>query len=326
MRSVLRPLLLPLLRRAPDEVERQLPHFSVTTAEGRELVVAVGKAFLGGYHAMLNARTYAEVSAAGRLVDPHFAPFFFEGAAMGYLPRAAYTKGAGRDLVESDLLAMDPRFLYLYYVGLGFWYGFRHRSRPETLEVLAPYLNPFYAPLCYDGFGFKLGFFDFPKRPDARAALTRAPATRRAAIYQGFGRALYFVCMDDEARFEREKAAAPGEHRDDMESGRSLAVAFTGLRRPAAILAHLTAANDDAMLGERLLGVTWALTAREMNDPAHFAVCLATVAPEPRALLALLPQRCREAQTASRSYEEWRMKTKAAAIDAYAAFAGARRP
>jgi len=325
MRQLLRPILLPFLRRRPDEVEKQAQHFSLEGPDSGQLVAGVGRAFLGGYHAMLEARALGEVSAAAASVEPHFRPFFFEGAAMGYLPRGYFTDDAGRDRVEADLLAIDPRFRYLYYVGLGFWFGFRHPGRPGALEALAPHLDPFYFPLCYDGLGFKIGFFDVPARPALRSLLARAPARRRAQIYQGFGRALFFVCMDDEGRFQREKAEAPVEHRNDVEAGRSLAFAFTGLRRPERILLHFSGARDGDELGSRLLGATWALTAREMNDPEYFLECLAALAPAEQGLLRLLPQRCREALGMSSSYEEWRMKTKDAVVSAYAAFEGARR-
>lgn len=326
MRHVLRPILLPLLRRHPDEVLKQARHFSVESRDGLDLVASVGRAFLGGYHAMLTARALGEVSVAGLSVEPRYRPFFFEGAAMGYLPRAYFTNGSGPDRVEADLLAIDPRFRYLYDVGLGFWFGFRHPGRPGALEALAPHLDPFYFPLCYDGFGFKVGFFDFPRRRAARKILDRAPAGRRAQIYQGFGRALFFVCMEDESRFQREKAGVPAEHRSDVESGRSLAFAFTGLNRPERILVYLAEARNDDERGSRLLGVTWALAAREMNDPDYFERCVASLAPAEQALLRLLPQRCREALSLSASYEEWRMKTKDAVLLAYAASEGVRRP
>jgi hypothetical protein len=325
MRGVLRPILLPLLRRNPLEVERAAKHFSVRSVEGKKVVAGVGRAFLGGYHTMLETRELWRVGAEGADVESHHRPFFFEGAAMGYLPRAYFTEKVGRHRVEADLLAMDPKFLYLYYVGLGFWFGFRHSGRPGALEGLAPHLDPFYMPLAYDGFGFKLGFFDVPKRPAARAILDRAPENRRAPMYQGFGRALFFVCMEDEDRFQREKRGAPAEHRKDLEAGRSLALAFNDIKRPERILAHLAAAAEDE-IDDRLLGVTWALTAREMNDPDYFESCLATLQPSDGDVLRLLPQLCRQARELSATYPEWRWKTKVAAVAAYAASVeGSRR-
>ncbi len=316
MRRILRPLLLPLLRRADDEVEVKSRAFSIATERGRFLVASVGRSFLGGYHAMLRARSLDDVREAGGRVAVHFQPFFFEGAAMGYLPRAYYTPSVGPETVERDLLAMDPRFLYLYYVGLGFWHGFRHPRRPEALEGLARHLDPFYVPLCYDGFGFKLAFFDYPSRPSALRVLDRAPANRRAAIHQGFGRALFFVCMDDEDRFSRIKSDVSPEHRADLESGRSLAVAFTGLDEPRRIFDHLHAAKDQAEAGLRLLGVTWALTARQRNDDRYFERCLAGLPDAQARFLRGLPKLCLEAEGVSSDYREWRETTQAAAVAA----------
>lgn len=325
MRRVLKPLLLPLLRRDPGEVDRQARHFRVESAEGLALVSSVGRSFLGGYNAMLAAAGFADVVDAGARVEPHFRPFFFEGAAMGYLPRGAFTPGLGPGRAEADLLAMDPRFRYLYYVGLGFWYGFRHPRRPAALESLSPHLDPMYAPLCYDGYGFKVGFFDYPTRTSARDLLERAPADRRPFLYQGFGRALFFVCMEDETRFERERAAVPAERRGDLEFGRSLALAFTGLRTPERILRHLEAPLPEDERRARLLGVTWALTAREMNDRDHFERCLAGVPEGDRDRLARLPVLCREALGRSGSYDAWRLNTLDAAIAVFPGPTEARR-
>ena len=319
MRGILRPVLLPLLRKDPGMVDKQARQFSVKSEDGQALVAGVGRAFLAGYNVMLGARRIGDVNAAGRAVEPHFRPFFFEGAAMGYLPRGYFTDGAGKAQVEADLLGMDPRFLYLYNVGLGFWFGFRHPGRPATLEALASHVDPFYFPLCYDGYGFKVGFFDFPGRESSLAILDRAPANRRAEIYQGFGRSLHFVCMEDEDRFTRAKAGVPAAYRDDVESGRSLAVAFTGINRPELILRHLAAAADDHALALRLLGVTWALTAREMNDPDYFERCLAALPPGRRHLLRLLAQRCGEAKERATSYAAWRVETRDAVMAVYSA-------
>jgi hypothetical protein len=131
--------------------------------------------------------------------------------------------------------------------------------------------------------------------------------------------------MEDEARYQREKAGVPAEHRHDVESGRSLAFAFTGMRQAERILPHVGGARDDDELGFRLLGVTWALTAREMNDPEYFELCLAPLAPAQRELLRLLPQRCRAALAQSSSYDAWRSKTKAAVVADYSAAPEARR-
>ncbi len=320
----LKPILLPLLRRDPAEVEKQLPLFRISTDEGRQMVSRLGAAFIGGYNAMLTARGAREVSEEGLRLDPHFRPFFFEGAAMGYLPRGYLFPGFGLDTAERDLMAMHPRFRYLYYVGLGFWYGFRHKRNPARIQALEPHVEPLYYPLCYDGFGFKLGFFEYPQRPSVRDVLDRGPAEHRHAVYQGFGRALFFVHMDDEEGFERAKAETRPNHRADLEFGRSLACAFTGLDRPDRLVKHLTAARGERDLAARLLGVTWALTAREMNDPDYFQACLARASVETQKLLRRLPEACREALSRSSTYAEWQRNTGEAVLGTYPETSGAR--
>ena len=128
------PLLLRLLRRDPGEIARRAAPFAIHTQDGRLLVAQLGEAFLGGYNAMLEADASAALLAAGMRVAPHFRPFFFEGAAMGYLPRGYLAGGSRRaeGAVEA-LLAMHPGFLYLYHVGIGFWFGVRHPQRPAAL-------------------------------------------------------------------------------------------------------------------------------------------------------------------------------------------------
>jgi hypothetical protein len=318
-RRTLREILLRrFLERDRGEIGRRADRFAIATAEGRRLVTCLGEAFIGGYNAMLGCATMSDVAAQGGAVDPHFRPFFFEGAAMGYLPRGYLTPGFAPESAERDLLKMDPRFLYLYYVGLGFWYGIRHPRDPALLERFHPHLNPIYLPLCYDGFGFKVGFFDHVRNPEARRRLDRCPSEYLSAAHQGFGRSLFFVYMSDPEGFRRTRDAA-GRHGDDLEFGRSLALAFTGIDRLQGVVDHLLSAGDEAELRARLTGVTWALAAREMNDPEYFRRCVASAPTAWRDLLPRLPALCREALAESRTYSEWQSRTADAVTAAYAA-------
>lgn len=319
MRALRRWLLLPLLARNPRQIERLARRgFSIRLEEGWSLLRGVGHAFFGGFNAMLRAGRLAEVAAAGSKVPAHFRPFFFEGAAMGYLPRGYLGAQAGIETAERDLLGLDPGFRYLYYVGLGFWFGFRYRGRPGSLHRIAPHVDPLYLPLCYDGLGFKLGFFDFPRRPSVARRLEKARAEHRDALYQGFGRALYFVTLHDEERFGRLREAVPAAHRPDLEVGRSLALGFTGVDRPPLLSRHLRAARDDDDLGSRLLGITWALTARDEADPEYLERCLERAPAATRDFLAELPAICRESRVHSASYAEWQARTRASVRARYA--------
>jgi hypothetical protein len=320
------PLLLRFLRRDPGEIERRAAGFAIRGEHGRGLVARLGQAFLGGYNAMLELPSLERVSEAAAQVEPHFRPFFFEGAAMGYLPRGYLSSGFRLQSAERDLLQMDPGYRYLYYVGLGFWMAMRHPGQADAIESLGPHLDPMYVPLCYDGFGFKVGFFDYPRHPErARALLGRVPVEHRRAAQQGFGRSLFFVFMEDETGFRRERDEVHRDLRMDREQGRSLALAFTGVDRPRGIEEYLEHAADETELSARLTGVTWALTAREMNDRAYFQRCMADATDGWRDLFLRLPGLCLQALQQSAHYSEWQERSRDAALAAYRMTQGARR-
>jgi hypothetical protein len=317
VRRLLRPLLVALLKRRPDTVDRAARSFAIAEPRSRELVRRLGQAFLDGFNAMLEARELGDVARRGRDVEVHWRPFFFEGAAMGYLPRSLYSADAARARAERDLLALDPAFRYLYYVGFGFWYGFRHPRRPERLEELGAGVEPFHRPLCWDGWGFKRGFFDPALDASLPGDVARCAAGVRAQVWQGFGRAGFFRTMDAPERFVELARRAPAEHRHDLEQGRSLAVAFTGIDRPEGIVEHVRGAATEDELAARLTGVTWALTARRMNDAPYFESCLARAEPRARTLLAALPELCEAARADARDYADWQERTRRAVVERY---------
>jgi len=310
-------LLLPLLRRDDGEIAKRAAGFRIDDAAGRALVSDLGSAFLRGFNAMLELPGLRDVTEEGARVPVHFRPFYFEGAAMGYLPRGYYTRRFTAEQAERDLLGLDGAFLYLYYVGLGFWYGMRYPRRPDRLEGLARHLDPLYFPLCYDGFGFKVGFFDFPTRSSAMRVLERCPESRRPYIHQGFGRSLFFVYMNDPVGFASVKSALPDERRWDLEFGRSLAQGFTGIDRPRVLAEYLSTAADEVELSARLPGLTWALAARRMNDPEYFAECLGKADAPDRMLLEQLTDLCETALTESSDYGDWQSRTRDATVERY---------
>jgi hypothetical protein len=211
---------------------------------------------------------------------------------------------------------MRPDFRYLYYVGLGFWYGFRHRRRPERLARLADSIDPLYFPLCYDGFGFKLGFFDGPQDDGVRAALARCPEPFAAQAYQGFGRSMFFVTMDDDTGWHALRETFPAERGADLEFGRALARGFTGIDRPDALVAYIETARNAADRTSRLTGITWALTARRMNDAGYYASCLLSASDRARALLEPLPGICDRMRAGASSYGAWQAATRDAVVAA----------
>jgi hypothetical protein len=311
--------VLRLFRRGEDEVSERARRFRIESPARRDLVEGIGRAFMGGYHAMLADDRTEQVAAAGMEVEAHYRPFFFEGAAMGYLPRCLWDRDCRPRHAERDLLRLKPEFRYLYYVGLGFGYGFRHRRAPARVADLAENLDPLYAPLCYDGFGFKLGFFDFdyPRDPRVTATLARCPEPFSAQIYQGFGRSMFFATMDDEAGWRALRESLPAAKGPDLEFGRALARGFTGIDRPEEFVGYIDAASGPEDRASRLTGITWALTARRMNDPPYFARCLERAGAASCGLLETLPRVCEDMRASAGSYAAWQAATRQAVVRLY---------
>jgi hypothetical protein len=312
-------LVLPWLRRDEGEIARRARGFAIRTETGRALVDSLGRAFLRGYNSMLQRERLADVARDGKTVPPHFRPFFFEGAAMGYLPRSLYDRDRRAERIEGDLLGLDPAFRYLYYVGIGFWHGLRHPRRPEAVLRMAPHLSASYFPLCFDGCGFKLGFFDFPRRSGTPRLLERAPVEHRPFLYQGFGRALFFVTLDDAGALERILSALPARHRADLLFGHALAHGFTGVDRPDDLVHRVARSADPTERAARLTGITWALTARRMNDPDYFHDCMGRVRDGWRGILDPLPDLCLRAFEGADSYAAWQERTRGAVLEHWTA-------
>ena len=104
----------------------------------------------------------------------------------------------------------------------------------------------------------------------------------------------------------------------DLEFGRSLARGFTGVDRPGDLLSYVAAAAVEADLAARLTGVTWALTARRMNDADYLERCLDTLASPQRAWLAQLPDLCQAALGSASGYGDWQSRTREALMALHA--------
>lgn len=320
-----KPLVTRLLRRHPEEVTRRARRFAITDGVERAGLERLGRAFLLGYHAMLDGESLLDVAAGGAGIAVHERPFYFEGAAMGYLPRSLFDRERHPERALDDLLAMGPGYRYLYYVGLGFWYGFRHPRRPERLLELCAQLEPLHAPLTFDGWGFKLAFFDRLDPAAFARRLARCPASVRPAAVQGYGRAHFFVSRDDAQGLRTVAEGLPEPYRLDLEAGCALARGFTAMDRPERIVAHVAEADGDERRKARLLGVAWAMAARKMCAPEYFEACLERAAEPQRELLRRLPELCAEAESGARDYGDWRERTAAAAIELWPVYANSPR-
>jgi hypothetical protein len=246
--------------------------FKVSDAADIELVHGVCRAFAGGFNSSAAATGLQGSDAWTRHTDGlavHFRPFADEGAAMGYPLRAMWNASAKG--FEADFPQRRPAYGYLHYVGLGFWHAMRGSS-PAKVERLVKELDPLHGRLCWDGYGFKFGFFDYDSSASRVGDLRGLPGYAAHVAHQGLGRSLWFRFMGDAVGLVK-AIKATGDFAPDVASGVGLAVAFTTIDRSErgrdALESLPVAWRDDV-----LLGMCFALKARSLNDPAYFDACL----------------------------------------------------
>lgn len=241
------------------------------------------RSFAGGFNRMLTARSAGEALADCDAVPPLYRPFAHEGLAMGYAPRKLMRfRGAA---FEKDVVKPRPEFRYLYYVGLGFWSGLRNHD-PARVQRRVRDLDALHRYLCFDGYGFKVAFFDHPRDAEALSRLSRFSGYARSAAFQGVGRALWFRYLDDAPRLITALASL-GERAPDSAAGVGLAAAFVfpdRLEKAAALAEQMPPPWHPHVH----LGMCFALKARSINDVDSF-----------ENHLARLPQGMREAAEAS---------------------------
>jgi hypothetical protein len=194
-----------------------------------------------------------------------YRPFAHEGAAMGYTPRRLFRCSP----VEFESLIVKPRphMRYLYYVGLGFWAGMRDHE-PRQLARIVAGLDPLHGYLCYDGYGFKHGFFDYLKNPDVLRKFDAFEGYARNVIYQGLGRAFWFLFMGDHELLI-ERIAGLGDDARDVAGGLGLAAVFVNPDRLEVAL-ELGLKLPADWHDDYHLGMCFGLKARSIADVEQY--------------------------------------------------------
>lgn len=269
-RHAMRPFAL-----RPSRMTVQRLRLCVSDPADVQRVNTILASFAEGFNAMI-ARPAAD--AWQRYCDARpalFEPFAHEGAAMGYTVRKLMRYRPAE--FERRIVKPRPEMRYLYYVGLGFWSGIRGHS-PRRVDRIVEGLDPLHRYLCYDGYGFKHAFFDFPKKPDALRRLDGLSGYARSAAYQGVGRALWFLYLD-RPDLLIEKMRGLGDHAIDAAAGAGLASVFVFPDR-IEVAQRLGRQLPVEWRDHFHLGMCFALKARSINDQDQFERWLAG-APQP---------------------------------------------
>ena len=320
-------MLYALARRPLRDAEVRRRGFRVTNPEHRQQLEAIGCAFLQGYNLALRHRRLSTLRAELLAHPRSLRPFAFEGAAMGFGVRASLRWGARYEQFERFIEQLGSEYLYLYYVGLGWWLHVRFRRDFSGLWRCIRHLDPCYRPLCLDGYGFKLGFFHHGKQPrllgrTLEAARACVPDTGGEDfgpfVVQGWGRSLWFLYRDDSEGRVRAIADLPPALQGEAWAGWGLAAAFTQIEHPLRTI-RLLPEVPPVHRGDVLLGMTFAWTAWARCDPDLFQKALRTLPPVYRGAVEGAVIACRQAlerirrESPPHPYVKWRRYTQRAA-------------
>lgn len=207
----------------PDEATFAKRGFHSADLARQAALESVGKTFLCGYNAALDAEDLGEVLQIVRALPAHRRGFAAEGAAMGFAVADALPFGKAR--LPDYLAAIEGRFVYLGHVGVG-WAMAR---LPWRRRALLAELDPLLRWLAFDGMGFHDAYFNFPL---VRGGWRRQRVGYAARAYdQGVGRALWFVSGGAIDRALQLVGNFSPERQGDLWSGLGLAMTYAG---PAA--------------------------------------------------------------------------------------------
>ncbi len=271
----------------------------ITSTADVDRVNTLLRNFAGGFNVMITARSESVWRSCCESIDPRYRPFAEEGVAMGYTLRHLFRYDAGA--FEENLVKRRPEFRYLHYVGLGFWSGMRGHDG-QRLGTVVDGLDPMHRYLCYDGYGFKHAFFDYPKNPDELRRLDSLKGYARNAAYHGVGRAFFFLFMS-RPDLLIEHIERLGEYAEDAAAGVGLAAVFVFPDR-LDVARELGAELPTAWRDHFHLGMCFALKARAINDTTLLKRDMGRLAPNVQEAVWASIRECDRVELLVRSEEE----------------------
>lgn len=246
------PLRLHLFGLSLAEASFQTRGFAAGNPSRQAILEKVGRTFIGGYNATLEAGNIADVLRYVSSVPRAERGFAVEGATMA---AAIVDALPFREVTLTECLeAFDDAFAYLAHVGAG-WALARIPWRRR--RILAA-LDPIHSWLAFDGIGFHDTYFQHNRVMTGWRRERRGYAAR--AYDQGVGRALWFVAGGSTTAAIKLIAALPAPRQCDLWAGLGLAMAYAGPARPDEISSLLRTA--DTYAADFAQGVSFACEAR----------------------------------------------------------------
>lgn len=282
-------------------------------AEMRARLETIGRTFVAGYHAALDAPDAEPLAARLRAdVAAELEGFAFEGAAMALalLDELSWPSGS---LLRRFLEGPGAAHCYMIHVGAG-WAAARLPWRRRALDRYLRQFDPLLRWLVADGYGFHQGYFDWRTHVERCAVPPRLAGYARRAFDFGLGRSLWFV-----AGGEPEVAAAwlrrfAPARQGDLWSGVGLAATYAGGVERRALAALVELADDHA--GQLGQGAVFAAKARVLagNLAPHTEMACDVLCGLSAAAAAALSDDCQRGLTDQPdrpAFEQWRVRIQA---------------
>ena len=225
--------------------------FDCPSSAAAERLESIGRAFLGGYHAVLDDPS---VATLGRRIDQTSVPenrgFAYEGAGMALM--LLDRLGIGRGSFAAFLEGPGAPHMYLVHVGAGWAVARLPWLRWRLSRTLNSH-DSFLRWLVVDGWGFHEGYFHWPATIRRHQLPSGLDGYAGRAFDQGLGRSLWFVEGIDPERVASSISRFPAHRHHDLWAGVGLASAYAGgagreaLERMATLAgAHAAAAAQGA--------------------------------------------------------------------------------
>jgi enediyne biosynthesis protein E3 len=205
--------------------------FHKKSPAAQERLETVGRTFLEGYAAALEARTPADLEGPVERLPDWLRGFAYEGAGMGLAMLDGLPLGRSDNLRRFLERPLGHAYRHLVHVGVGWAMARLPRfrwPRPATLD-------PVLVPLVLDGYGFHQAYFHTARYVGDQYQESNFPWPGGAhgsysarALDQGIGRAMWFVGGTDPERVADLIDAFPAGRRADLYSGTGLAATYAG--------------------------------------------------------------------------------------------------
>lgn len=284
--------------------------FEVSAPLARERLEQVGRSFVTGYHAALEAGAPETLDGAFDDLPASYRGFAVEGSAMGLALLDLVTPW-NRGRVDRLLRGWGDRHAYMIHIGVGWALARLHRSFDRALARMDPLLGW----LAVDGYGFHEGYFDWRRSIVGRAVPKALSGYARRAFDQGLGRSLWFVRGTSPDAVAGTIATFPPERRPDLWSGVGLACAYAGGVPRDAVLAVRAAAGELAPHAAQ--GAAFAAKARlrAQNPAEHTDLACSVLCGMSAAAAAAVTDTALEglaAEAGEPAYEVWRGRIRSA--------------